>query len=92
VPEPPQPSLSADDAHTIKAFLSALVDNSGLLAEYILNPGHFLFESADSQVQDLRKDLSEEAKGLLVYGDFPRVQVVMRQASDPVRWIVIWIV
>ena len=85
MPEPLQPpeALGPELAASVREFLIRLAEDPDLLVEYVRN-----------RVEVLRNEsgLSDEAQALLLSDNYPRVSEVMKQASAPVRWLVIWII
>jgi hypothetical protein len=84
MPEPQ--ALGPEQAMAIRTFLEELANQPELLVEYVDNRVAFLRNRAE------QFDLNDEAQALLLGDNFARVHEVMKQASQPVRWLVIWII
>jgi len=75
--------LNAALAAEIRLFLLDLVKDDGRLGRYVRDRIAFLRDESG---------LSEEAQDVLLDSDFSRIHAVMKEASPPTRWLVIWIV
>ena len=69
-------------ATEVRAFLIELAEDDERLGAYIRDRLSFLRESG----------LSDAAQSFLMESDYSRIQHVMKSASAPARWLVIWIV
>jgi hypothetical protein len=84
MPEPQ--ALGPDQAIAIRTFLEELANQPELLVAYVDNRVEFLRNRAEEF------GLNDEAQALLLGDNFARVHEVMKQASQPVRWLVIWVI
>jgi hypothetical protein len=69
----------------IRGFLTRLAADTNLLVRYINDRADVLCDADDF-------GLTGEDVALLLNSDYSRVYEVMSQGSQPMRWIVIWIV
>jgi hypothetical protein len=75
-----------EQAGRIRAFLKRLAKNDKLLLRYINN------RVAVLQDEVKRGRLNTEDVALLLDSDYTRVYEVMSQGSQPLRWIIVWII
>jgi hypothetical protein len=73
-------------AGRIRAFLAELAKDDGLLHDYIEDRVSVLQRWVDGG------GLFNEDVALLLDSDYSRVYEVMSKGSQPMRWLVIWIV
>ena len=79
-------ALGPEEAAAIRRFLEELALHPELLVEYVRNRVAFLRDNAE------KFGLIDEAQALLLGDNYTRVHEVMKQASQPVRWVVIWVI
>ena len=88
--EPIQPGelddFQKEQAGRIRGFLSRLAKNDKLLLRYINDRVTVL------QDEVKRGRLTTEDVSLLLDSDYTRVYEVMSQGSQPLRWIIVWII
>ena len=75
-----------DQAGRVRAFLKRLAKNDKLLISYINDRVVVL----QNEVKANR--LTTEDAALLMDSDYTRIYEVMSKGSQPMRWIVIWII
>jgi hypothetical protein len=75
-----------EQAGRVRGFLKRLAKNDKLLLRYINN------RVAVLQDEVKRGRLTSEDVTLLLDSDYTRVYEVMSQGSEPLRWIIIWII
>ncbi len=73
-------------AGRIRAFLAELAKDDGLLRDYVEDRVSVLQRWVDGG------GLFSEDVALLLDSDYSRVYEVMSKGSQPMRWLVIWIV
>lgn len=73
-------------AGRIREFLKRLASDDGLVLAFVNNRVAVLRD----EVEDGR--LASEDVALLLDSDYSRVYEVMSQGSQPMRWIIIWII
>ena len=73
-------------AGRIRAFLAELAKDDGLLHDYIEDRVSVLQRRVEGGA------LFNEDAALLLSDDYSRVYQVMSKGSQPMRWLVIWIV
>lgn len=75
-----------EQARRIREFLGRLAMEDGLLIAYVNDRVSVLRD----EVEDGR--LTGEDVALLLDTDYSRVYAVMSQGSEPMRWLIIWII
>jgi hypothetical protein len=75
-----------EQAGRIRGFLKRLAKNDRLLISYINDRVVVL------QNEVKAKRLTNEDVSLLMDSDYTRIYEVMSQGSQPMRWIIIWII
>jgi hypothetical protein len=75
-----------EQAGRIRGFLKRLAKNDKLLLNYINDRVVVL------QNEVKAKRLTNEDVSLLLDSDYTRIYEVMSQGSQPMRWIIIWII
>lgn len=75
-----------EQAGRVRGFLKRLAKNDKLLLRYINNRVVVL------QDEVKRGRLTTEDVALLLDSDYTRVYEVMSQGSQPLRWIIVWII
>lgn len=78
--------FQTEQAGRIRGFLKRLAKNDKLLLRYINN------RVAVLQDEVKRGRLTTEDVALLLDSDYTRVYEVMSQGSQPLRWIIVWII
>jgi hypothetical protein len=79
-------SFQAEQAGRIRGFLKRLATEDDLFRHYLNNRVGVLRD----ELEDDR--LQNEDVALLLSDDYSRVYEVMSQGSEPMRWIIIWII
>jgi hypothetical protein len=75
-----------EQAGRIRGFLKRLATRDKLLLRYINDRVAVLREEVE------KGRLTSEDVALLLDSDYTRVYEVMSQGSEPLRWIIIWII
>lgn len=75
-----------EQAGRIREFLKRLATDDGLLLAFINDRVRVLKD----EVEDER--LTSEDVALLLDSDYSRIYEVMSQGSQPLRWIIVWII
>ena len=78
--------FQAQQAARVRDFLKRLATDDGLLLAYINDRVAVLRRETESG------QLGSEDVALLLSDEYSRVYEVMSQGSQPVRWIIIWII
>jgi hypothetical protein len=83
--------FQAQQAGRVRGFLTRLATDDDLLLRYINDRvGVLRHELKRDDLGDDR--LTTEDVALLLDSDYSRVYEVMSQGSQPLRWIIIWII
>jgi hypothetical protein len=92
--EPIEPGELKDfqeqQARRIRCFLTRLASDDDLLLRYINNRVSVLQDELKRDEGD--DQLTTDDVALLLESDYSRVYEVMSQGSQPLRWIIIWII
>jgi ABC-type dipeptide/oligopeptide/nickel transport system ATPase subunit len=79
-------AFQKEQAARIRGFLTRLATRDKLLLRYINDRVAVLREEVETE------RLTSEDVALLLDSDYTRVYEVMSQGSQPLRWIIVWII